>query len=74
MLAQEERPEQHVDDCQRSRNDITVNVIASVIASVILLGADYLFGKYKERRHFGKRLEGNRHFKDERVKASPPFL
>lgn len=38
-------------------SDITVNVLASVIASIILLGAGFLFGKYKERRHFGKRLE-----------------
>jgi predicted transcriptional regulator YheO len=38
-------------------SDITINVLASVIASVILLGAGFLFGKYKERRHFGKRLE-----------------
>ena len=38
-------------------NDITINVLASVIASVILLAAGFLFGKYKERRHFGKRLE-----------------
>ena len=38
-------------------NDITINVIASVIASGILLGAGFLIGKYKERRHYGKRLE-----------------
>src|SRR5467141_771632 len=38
-------------------SDITVNVIASVIASAILLGLGFLFGKYKERQHFGKRLE-----------------
>jgi len=38
-------------------NDITVNVLASVIASGILLGAGFLIGKYKERRQFGKRLE-----------------
>ena len=38
-------------------NDITVNVIASVIASVILLGAGFVWGKYKERQRFGKRLE-----------------
>jgi predicted transcriptional regulator YheO len=38
-------------------SDITINVLASVIASIILLGAGFLFGKYKERRHFGKRLE-----------------
>ena len=38
-------------------SDITVNVIASIIASAILLGAGFLFGKYRERRHFGKKLE-----------------
>jgi predicted transcriptional regulator YheO len=38
-------------------SDITVNVIASIIASAILLGLGFLFGKYKERQHFGKRLE-----------------
>jgi predicted transcriptional regulator YheO len=38
-------------------NDITVNVIASVIASALLLAAGFLWGKYKERRRFGKKLE-----------------
>jgi predicted transcriptional regulator YheO len=38
-------------------NDITINVIASIIASAILVGAGYLWGKYKERRRFGRRLE-----------------
>ena len=38
-------------------SDITTNVIASVIASAILLGAGYLWGKYKERRKFGRNLE-----------------
>src|SRR6476659_4352181 len=38
-------------------SDITINVIASVIASAILLGAGYLWGKYKERRKFGRKLE-----------------
>jgi predicted transcriptional regulator YheO len=37
--------------------DITINVIASVIASAILLTAGYVWGKYKERRRFGRRLE-----------------
>src|SRR3979490_1775062 len=37
--------------------DITVNVIASVIASLILLIAGFLWGKYKERRRFGRNLE-----------------
>lgn len=38
-------------------NDITINVLASVIASAILLGAGFLWGKYKERHRFGRRLE-----------------
>ncbi len=38
-------------------NDITVNVIASIIASAIFLGAGFLWGKYKERKRFGRRLE-----------------
>ena len=38
-------------------SDITINVIASVIASVILLGVGFLWGKYKERQRFGRKLE-----------------
>ena len=38
-------------------SDITVNVIASVIASGILLALGFAWGKYKERRRFGRRLE-----------------
>ena len=38
-------------------NDITVNVIASIIASALLLAAGFLWGKYKEQRRFGKKLE-----------------
>jgi predicted transcriptional regulator YheO len=38
-------------------SDITVNVIASIIASAIFLGAGFVWGKYKERHRFGKRLE-----------------
>ena len=38
-------------------SDITVNVIASIIASIILLGAGFAWGKYKERRKFGRNLE-----------------
>jgi predicted transcriptional regulator YheO len=38
-------------------SDITVNVIASVIASAILLGAGFLWGKYKERQRYGRKLE-----------------
>ncbi|MGI8480843.1 MAG: PAS domain-containing protein [Chthoniobacterales bacterium] len=38
-------------------SDITINVLASVIASAILLSAGFLWGKYKERKRFGRRLE-----------------
>ncbi|MGZ4983502.1 MAG: hypothetical protein ACXV9Q_05340, partial [Chthoniobacterales bacterium] len=38
-------------------SDITINVIASVIASAILLSLGFLWGKYKERHRFGRRLE-----------------
>jgi len=38
-------------------NDISVNVIASVIASAIFLAVGFLWGKYKERQRFGRRLE-----------------
>jgi predicted transcriptional regulator YheO len=38
-------------------NDITINVVASIIASAILLSAGFLWGKYKERKRFGRRLE-----------------
>jgi predicted transcriptional regulator YheO len=37
--------------------DVTVNVIASIIASLVLLGAGFLWGKYKERRKYGRNLE-----------------
>jgi predicted transcriptional regulator YheO len=41
-----------------SPNDITVNVIASIIASAFFLVAGFIWGKYKERRRkFGKNLE-----------------
>ena len=38
-------------------SDITVNVIASIIASAIFLVVGFAFGKYKERRRFGRNLE-----------------
>ena len=38
-------------------NDITINVIASVIASAIFLALGFLWGKYKERQRFGRKLE-----------------
>src|ERR1044072_2703286 len=37
--------------------DVTINVIASIIASLILLAAGFLWGKYKERRKYGRNLE-----------------
>ena len=37
-------------------SDLTINVVASVIASGILVGAGFLWGKYKERRRFGRNL------------------
>jgi predicted transcriptional regulator YheO len=38
-------------------SDVTVNVIASIIASLVLLAAGFLWGKYKERRKYGRNLE-----------------
>jgi len=37
--------------------DVTVNVIASIIASLVLLAAGFLWGKFKERRKYGRNLE-----------------
>ncbi|MHB8606575.1 MAG: PAS domain-containing protein [Thermoplasmatota archaeon] len=37
--------------------DVAVNVIASIIASALLLGVGYLWGKYQERRRSGRNLE-----------------
>jgi predicted transcriptional regulator YheO len=38
-------------------SDVVVNIIASVIASLILLAAGFAWGKYRERKKFGKNLE-----------------
>jgi hypothetical protein len=38
-------------------SDVVVNVVASVIASLILLGAGYAWEKYRERKRLGKNLE-----------------
>ncbi|MEO7166880.1 MAG: PAS domain-containing protein [Spartobacteria bacterium] len=38
-------------------SDLTVNVIASIIVSALFLGLGFIWGKYKERQRFGKRLE-----------------
>ena len=37
--------------------DLTINVIASVITSALLLAVGFVSGKYKERRRYGRRLE-----------------
>lgn len=37
--------------------EISINVIASIIASAVLLAAGFLWGKYKERHRFGRKLE-----------------
>jgi predicted transcriptional regulator YheO len=39
------------------QSELGLNVIASIIASVVLLGAGFIWGKYKERRKFGRNLE-----------------
>src|SRR5438093_4088312 len=40
------------------QSEISLNVIASIIASLFLLAAGFLWGKYKEqRRKFGRNLE-----------------
>lgn len=38
-------------------SEIWMNIVASIIASAVLLGAGFLWGKYKERKRFGRRLE-----------------
>jgi predicted transcriptional regulator YheO len=38
-------------------SDVVINVVASVIASLILLGAGFAWGKYRERKRFGRNLE-----------------
>ena len=38
-------------------SDVTVNVIASIIASLLFLAAGFVWGKYKERRRYGRKLE-----------------
>src|SRR5438874_12680788 len=40
------------------QSEIGVNVIASIIASLVFLAAGFIWGKYKERRRqFGRNLE-----------------
>jgi len=38
-------------------SDVTVNVIASIIASVVFLAAGFFWGKYQERKQYGKNLD-----------------
>jgi hypothetical protein len=38
-------------------SDVTVNVIASVFASLIFLVAGFFWGRYQERQHYGKNLD-----------------
>jgi predicted transcriptional regulator YheO len=37
--------------------DLTINIIASVITSALLLAVGFIWGKYKERHRYGRRLE-----------------
>jgi predicted transcriptional regulator YheO len=38
-------------------SDVVINIVASIIASLILLGAGFAWGKYRERKRFGRNLE-----------------
>ena len=38
-------------------SDVVINVVASIIASLVLLSAGYAWGKYRERKRFGRNLE-----------------
>jgi predicted transcriptional regulator YheO len=38
-------------------SDVVINVVASIIASLILLGVGFAWGKYRERKRFGRNLE-----------------
>src|SRR5437868_11070755 len=40
------------------QSELTINVVASIIVSLLFLGLGFLWGKYKERRRkFGRNLE-----------------
>src|SRR6186713_1703863 len=40
------------------QSELTINVVASIIVSLLFLGLGFLWGKYKERqRKFGKNLD-----------------
>jgi predicted transcriptional regulator YheO len=38
-------------------SDLSINIIASIVASTVLLGVGFLWGKYRERHRFGRNLE-----------------
>jgi YheO-like PAS domain len=38
-------------------NDVFVNVVASIVASLLFVAAGYAWGKYQERKRFGRNLE-----------------
>ena len=38
-------------------NEIVVNIVASIIVSGIFLAVGFAWGKYRERKHFGRNLE-----------------
>src|SRR4029077_2009045 len=43
---------------QALQSELSINVVASIIVSLLFLAAGFLWGKYKERRRkFGKNLE-----------------
>ena len=40
------------------QNELSINIVASIIVSLLFLAIGFLWGKYKERRHkFGRNLE-----------------
>jgi predicted transcriptional regulator YheO len=40
------------------QSEISINIIASIVVSLLFLGAGFVWGKYKERRHkFGRNLD-----------------
>jgi hypothetical protein len=40
------------------QSELTINIVASIIVSLLFLGIGFLWGKYKERRRkFGRNLE-----------------
>jgi hypothetical protein len=44
--------------------DVFIAIVASSIASLILLAAGYAWGKYRERRHFGRNNRNSSEFGD----------